>query len=68
MNERALDATVHVTHEADLDREFEARLAESATLAFRVAYRVLRQRADAQDVAQEAMAQAYRNFPKLQDR
>jgi len=68
MNERALDATVHVTHEADLDREFEARLAESATLAFRGAYRVLRQRADAQDVAQEAMAQAYRNFPKLQDR
>ena len=47
---------------------FEARLAESATLAFRVAYAVLRHRQDAEDVAQEAMAQAYRNFAKLQDR
>ena len=51
-----------------LTREFEARLAESATLAFRVAYAVLRHRQDAEDVAQEAMAQAYRSFARLQDR
>ena len=38
----------------DLDREFEARLVESSTLAFRVAYGVLRHRQDAEDVAQEA--------------
>jgi RNA polymerase sigma-70 factor (ECF subfamily) len=57
-----------VTLDDGLEREFEARLAESATLAFRVAYAVLRHRQDAEDVAQEAMAQAYRNFAKLQDR
>jgi RNA polymerase sigma-70 factor, ECF subfamily len=51
-----------------LEREFEARLTESATLAFRVAYRVLRHREDAEDVAQEAMAKAYREFASLQDR
>jgi RNA polymerase sigma-70 factor (ECF subfamily) len=51
-----------------LEREFEARLAESARLAFRVAYGVLRHREDAEDVAQEAMAKAYREFASLQDR
>ena len=51
-----------------LEREFQACLAESATLAFRVAYAVLRHRQDAEDVAQEAVAKAYRNFAKLQDR
>jgi hypothetical protein len=30
--------------QAELSREFEARLADSSTLAFRVAYSVLRQR------------------------
>jgi RNA polymerase sigma-70 factor (ECF subfamily) len=33
-----------------------------------VAYAVLRHRQDAEDVAQEAMVQAYRQFAKLQDR
>ena len=51
-----------------LEREFEARLADSSTLAFRVAYSVLRHREDAEDVAQEALAKAYRNFSKLRDR
>ena len=53
---------------ADVEREFEARLVESSTLAFRVAYSVLRQREDAEDVAQEAFAKAYRNFRQLRDR
>jgi RNA polymerase sigma-70 factor (ECF subfamily) len=59
-----------VTTDADeaLAREFEARLVESATLAFRVAYGVLRQREDAEDVAQEAFAKAYRSFRQLRDR
>ena len=37
--------------------EFEAGLADSSTLAFRVAYSVLRHREDAEDVAQEALSQ-----------
>jgi RNA polymerase sigma-70 factor (ECF subfamily) len=57
-----------VTLDADLEREFEDRLRESATLAFRVAYGVLRHRQDAEDVAQEAFAKAYRSFNQLRDR
>lgn len=52
----------------EIEREFEARLVESSTLAFRVAYSVLRQRQDAEDVAQEAFAKAHRNFQQLRDR
>ncbi len=52
----------------DLEAEFEQRLADSSTLAFRVAYGVLRQREDAEDVAQEALARAYRNLGSLRDR
>ena len=57
-----------VTSDADLEREFETRLTESAPLAFRVAYGVLRHREDAEDVAQEAFAKAYRSFRGLRDR
>ena len=57
-----------VTVDEDLAREFEARLVESSTLAFRVAFSVLRQREDAEDVAQEAFAKAYRSFRQLRDR
>ena len=42
--------------------------AESSRLAFRVAFSVLRQREDAEDVAQEAFAKAYRSFRQLRDR
>ena len=57
---------VSVDHQ--LEQEFEARLVESSTLAFRVAYGVLRHRQDAEDVAQEAFVKAYRNFRELRDR
>ena len=57
-----------VSTDEDLEREFEARLVECSTLAFRVAYGVLRQREDAEDVAQEAFAKAYWNFRQLRDR
>jgi RNA polymerase sigma-70 factor (ECF subfamily) len=57
-----------VTVDDDLAREFETRLVESSTLAFRVAFSVLRQREDAEDVAQEAFAKAYRSFRQLRDR
>ena len=55
-------------NDAALEREFEARLVESSTLAFRVAYGVLRHRQDAEDVAQEAFVKAYRRFNQLRDR
>src|SRR5260221_3917391 len=48
-------------------REFEERLAECGSLAFRVAYGVLRHAADAEDVAQEALLKAYRNFESLRE-
>ena len=51
-----------------LEQEFEARLVESSRLAVRVAYSVLRHREDAEDVAQEAFARAYRSFAQLRDR
>ena len=51
-----------------LEREFEERLADCSTLAFRVAYGVLHNRADAEEVAQEAALRAYRNFHRLRER
>src|SRR5262245_45528886 len=61
-------AGAFVTTDHTADQEFEARLVESSTLAFRVAYSVLRQRQDAEDVAQEAFVKAYRSFTQLRDR
>src|SRR5215212_9620987 len=57
-----------VSADDDLAQEFEARLRDSGTLAFRVAYGVLRHRQDAEDVAQEAFVRAYRSFRQLRDR
>jgi len=66
--EAAVAGLMRGTDEADLDAEFEGRLNDSAALAFRVAYGVLRHREDAEDVAQEALARAYRSFDRLRDR
>jgi len=52
----------------ELAQEFEARLAECSTLAFRVALGVLHNAADAEEVAQEAFIRAYRSFHRLRDR
>jgi len=57
-----------VSRDASLDREFEERLADCPTLAYRVALGVLRNATEAEDVAQEAMLRAYRNFHRLRDR
>jgi RNA polymerase sigma-70 factor (ECF subfamily) len=51
-----------------LEQEFVARLRESSSLAFRVAYAVLRQREDAEDVAQEAFVRAHARIGQLRDR
>lgn len=60
-------AGVLVSVNVDLEREFEDRMRDSAPLAVRVAFSVLRQRQDAEDVAQEAFARAYRRFGGLRD-
>jgi len=57
-----------VSRDAALDREFENRLADCPKLAYRVALSVLRNAAEAEDVAQDAMLRAYRNFARLRDR
>ena len=54
--------------QAALRREFEERLAECGPLAYRVARGVLRNNAEAEDVAQEALLRAYRRFDRLRDR
>jgi RNA polymerase sigma-70 factor (ECF subfamily) len=48
-------------------REFEERLGECGPLAYRVARGVLRNDADAEDVAQEALLRAYGRFDRLRD-
>jgi hypothetical protein len=48
--------------------DFDDRLAECGPLAYRVARGVLRNDADAEDVAQEALLRAYRRFDRLRDR
>jgi len=49
-------------------REFEERLRDSSGLAFGIAYGVLRSREDAEEVAQDAFARAFRRFTQLRDR
>jgi len=58
----------HEAAQTDIRREFEQRLAECGPLAYRVARGVLRNSADAEDVAQEALLRAYRRFEHLRDR
>ncbi len=58
----------HEVAQVDTRREFEERLAECGPLAYRVARGVLRNTADAEDVAQEALLRAYRRFERLRDR
>jgi RNA polymerase sigma-70 factor (sigma-E family) len=44
---------------------FDDRFAELSTLAYRVAFRILGDRGDAQDVAQEALARAYARWGRV---
>jgi len=69
MNEFAAKlAGTLVRAESALEREFEADIAEWSRLTFRVAFSVLRNREDAQDVAQDALTKAHRNLGQLRDR
>jgi RNA polymerase sigma-70 factor (ECF subfamily) len=63
-----VEAVVTREEPVGLEGEFERGLAELSTLAFRVAWGVLRQREDAEDVAQEALVRAYRKLPSLRER
>jgi len=65
---RVGDELEHDAAHADTRREFEERLAECGPLAYRVARGVLRNTADAEDVAQEVWLRAYRQFDRLRDR
>ena len=56
-----------VKREEALARDLETELPAYCKLAFRVAYSVLRQREDAEDVAQEAVAKAFRRLGSLRD-
>ncbi len=64
----ARDEFLREAAQAQARREFEERLAECGPLAYRVARGVLRNSADAEDVAQEALLRAYRRFDRLRDR
>jgi RNA polymerase sigma-70 factor (ECF subfamily) len=68
MNEWADSFEGLVTADTGVDAEFGTRLRESSTLAFRVAYGVLRHRQDAEDVAQDAFVRAHRSYGQLRDR
>jgi len=71
MNEwvgRGILDTVVTDDARGLDSAFEARLRDSSSLAFGVAYGVLRNREDAEEVAQDAFARAFHRFHQLRDR
>jgi RNA polymerase sigma-70 factor, ECF subfamily len=60
--------TNEIVRENAAAREFEEQLADGASMAFRLAMSVLRNRADAEDVAQDALLRAYRGYAKLRER
>jgi RNA polymerase sigma-70 factor, ECF subfamily len=64
----AVERSAEVRAAAVGEREWEALLRENAPLAFRVARGVVRNDADAEDVAQEALLRAYRRFERLRER
>jgi RNA polymerase sigma-70 factor (ECF subfamily) len=57
-----------VNRDLELDHDFEERVRDSSRLAFGIAYGVLRNREDAQEIAQEAFARAYLRIAQLRDR
>lgn len=63
-----MEKTNAADSEVALRAEFEALLSECGPLAYRVARSVLRNEADAEDVAQEALLRAFRRFERLRDK
>ena len=62
---RTLERIAVDSEESRTRREFESLLGEIGPLSFRVARGVLRNDADAEDVAQEALFRAYQRFGSL---
>ena len=56
-----------VSADEPLEREFEDAVRTSADLAVRVAFSILRRREDAEEIAQEAYARAYRRVRDLRE-
>lgn len=65
---REAEETPRLEAEAASRELFESHLPECGPLAFRVARSVLRNTADAEDVAQEALLRAFRRFRHLRER
>ena len=59
--------TVQTEAMAETEQGFAARVQESQRRVFQIAYSVLGNRADAEDVAQETFLRAYQNFRSLRD-
>jgi RNA polymerase sigma factor (sigma-70 family) len=57
------DAGAYRCEPGDYDQRFD----DLATVAYRVAYRIVGQREEARDLAQEAMARAYARWPHVRD-
>jgi RNA polymerase sigma-70 factor, ECF subfamily len=64
---QSMESTASPDAAAEPALELEGLLVENAPLAFRVALGVLRNPAEAEDVAQEALLRAYRKFDRLRD-
>lgn len=62
-----VDTMVSSATVAEREVGFAARVAETQRRVFQVAYSVLANAADAEDVAQEAFLRAYRKYERLRD-
>ncbi|MGH9401778.1 MAG: RNA polymerase sigma factor [Terriglobia bacterium] len=60
-------AQIAVDSRALPEAEFEERLRECCRLAFRVAFAVLRRREEAEDVAQDTLLRAHREFCRMRN-
>ncbi len=49
-------------------RTYDERFDELATLAYRLAFRIVGRREDARDLSQEAMARAFAQWPRVEDK
>ena len=67
LNRMAEGELARQEEKAAREREFETHLAACGPMAFRVARGVLRNTADAEEIAQEALLRAHRRFDRLRD-
>jgi RNA polymerase sigma-70 factor, ECF subfamily len=62
-----MEALTARTEADERDARFGARVAENQRRVFQIAYGILGNRADAEEVAQEAFLRAYQKFPSLRE-